>query len=175
LTSTIEGCGSAEAIKAYRYHTTRYNLEKAIMTVIHSNPHIYLDTIPRTVIVRRNPNDNSDTTTMVINAEDYTGKERDQILADYAARTMIRIKVGQIENTYVFRYFGSEQFWKKSPSSEIFIIVAHDKSGNGLEQGQNEHGQFKSKMAKEFTELFEKELLIKVNQVLNLKYAVGDL
>jgi hypothetical protein len=90
--------GSAEAIKSYRYPTTKYNLEKAVKKVIRSNPHIYLDTIERKVIVRCNPNDSNDTSTVAINAEDYTVRERDEILAYCAALTKIKIKVGQIQN-----------------------------------------------------------------------------
>jgi hypothetical protein len=172
VTFTIVGCGSAEAIKSYRYPTTKYNLEKAVKKVIKSNPHIYLDTIERKVRVRRNPNDRSDTTTVLINAEDYDGKEREEILALYAAYTKIKIKVGQTENVYVFQYYGNEQDWKSSQSSAIFISEVHDKYGNTLEQGHNEHGEFRTKRAKGFTELFEAEVINKLDKELNLKHTI---
>jgi len=46
-TVLFTGCGSAEAIKGYRYETTKAKLEKAVMKVIKSNPHIYLDPIEK--------------------------------------------------------------------------------------------------------------------------------
>lgn len=172
LTSTVAGCGSAEAIKSYRYQTTKDKLEKAVLRVINYNPHIALDTIPRKVVVRRHPNDNSDTTTMLIDVEDYTGKEKQQLLSYFESLTKIKITSGQIENTYVFRYHGDEQYWKTSPSSAIFITEARDKNGNSLSQGHNEQGQFKSKIAKGFTDLFETEFVNKLDKDLNLQHTV---
>lgn len=122
FTSTIIGCGSAEAIKAYNYKLTKDTLEKAVSRVINSNPHIALIPIPRIVVVRKHPKDNSDTTPMVINAEEYTGKDKQSVLDYYSSMTKIKIQVGQIENTYVFRYAGSVQDWKTSRNSTIFII-----------------------------------------------------
>ena len=56
LTYIIAGCGSAEPIKGYRYQTTKSNLEKALIKVIKSNPHIYLDTNANKVIVKNRHN-----------------------------------------------------------------------------------------------------------------------
>jgi hypothetical protein len=169
LPSTWAGCGDASAIKGYQYPTTKYNLEKAVRRAIKSNPNITLDSIARTVIVRRNPTDINDTSTMVISAYDYTGREREEILADYDALTKIKIKVGQIENVYVFRYLGTEQEWKHSGSSEIFISEARDKYGHALYQGENEHGEFTSKLAKDLTGLFEAEFISRLDKELDLK------
>src|SRR5687767_2951420 len=85
FTSTIIGCGSAEAIKAYNYQLTKDKLEKAVSKVINSNPHIALIPISRTVVVRKHPNDNSDTTTMVINVEEYTGEGKQSVLDYYSS------------------------------------------------------------------------------------------
>lgn len=164
------GCGSAEAIKAYNYQTTKDNLEKAVMKAIKSNPNIYLDTTESKVIVLRHPDIPGDTTTMIISASQYHGKDSAMIAEDDKATLRIKITVGQIENEYQFRYLGDAQYWKASPSSAIFISVARDKYGNELLQGQNERGQFKSKIAKEFTDLFEAELVNRIDQELQLSH-----
>jgi len=172
LSSAIVGCGSSESIKSYRYQIPKDELEKAVFKVINNNPHINLDTMERKVLVRRHPNDNSDTTTMMINVEDYTGKEKADLLHYYSSMTKIKIKDGQTENTYVFKYGGDAQNWKTSTSSTIFISEAHDNNGNSLSQGHNDQGQFKSKAAKAFTDLFETELVNKLDKELNLQHSV---
>src|SRR5689334_3163388 len=45
FTSLPAGCGSAEAIKGYRYSTTKDHLEAAVRKVIKSNPNIYHDSM----------------------------------------------------------------------------------------------------------------------------------
>jgi hypothetical protein len=166
------GCGSAEAIKMYGYPTTKSNLENALTEVIKINPNIVLDTVKREVIVRRNPDDLNDTTTVTINLSDFHGKDSASIAESYDGETKIKIRVGQIENEYTFRYLGTRQHWNTAASSAIFISVVPDKYGHTLMQGQNEYGEFRSTMAKEFTDLFEKEVISKTDEKLNLKHTV---
>jgi hypothetical protein len=45
-----------------------------------------------------------------------------------------------------------------------------DKYGNEVEQGHNERGQFKTRKAKEFTELFEAELVSRIDNELQLSH-----
>jgi major membrane immunogen (membrane-anchored lipoprotein) len=170
LAYLISGCGSAEPIKGYRYQTRKYNLEKALIKVIKSNPHIYLDTTEYKVVVKRNPMDSTDNTTDTINISDYHGSDSADIDRYYKAYVKIKIKVGDVENDYAFRYYGDEQYWKDSKSSEIFIVSAYDKYGQGLDQGQNDHGEFSSEMAKKFTDLFETEFIDKLDRELNLPH-----
>jgi major membrane immunogen (membrane-anchored lipoprotein) len=167
----LVNCGSAEAIKSYRYPITKDKLEQAVIKVLKSNPHIAVDTTKRKVIVRRHPNDPGDTSTMAINAEDYQGKEREEIIADFAAYTKIKITVGQIENNYEFRYYGDEQEWKNASSSALFITMAQDKYGQTLYQGKNEHGEFKTQLAKNLTSVFEAEFINKLDKELQLKHS----
>lgn len=172
LTSVFVGCGS-EAVKGYRYQTTKNNLEKAMMNVIKSNPNIVLDTTQKTVIVRRYPDHVNDTTTHTINLSEFHNKDSASVAAHYDGLLKIKIKIGQIENDYVCRYLGDEHYWESSTSSEIFIIEVHDKYGKGLSQRYNENGRFKnkmSKMAKDFTYLFETEVVSKIDKELNLKH-----
>ena len=172
LTATISGCGSAEAIKSYSYRTTKSNLENALMEVIKTNPNIVLETIKREVIVRRNPDDPNDTASVTINLSDFHGKDSAGIAESYDAETKIKIKIGEIENEYQLRYFGDRQFWNNSGNSKIFISAVSDRHGHTLMQGHNENGEFRSKMAKEFTELFEQEVINKIDEKLNLKHTV---
>jgi hypothetical protein len=145
-------------------------LEKAVLKVINTNRNIVVDTTESKVIVRRNPDNLNDTSTVMINLSDFHGPDSASIAAYEKGVIRIKIKAGEIENDYTFRYLGYEQYWKNSKTSEIFIQKATDKAGNGIYQGENEHGEFKSKVAKDFTSLFEREVVNKVDEELNLKH-----
>lgn len=166
------GCGDATPVKTYKYATTKNNLEKAVTKVIQSNPNIFLDTTKPTVIVRRNPGNINDTSTTTINLSDFHEKDSASVAAYYNSSFKIRIKVGQVENWYGLRYPGMEQDWKSSKNSAIFISEVSDKYGNSISQGHNEHGQFESPMAKEFTKVLEREFVDKVDNELKLKHSV---
>jgi hypothetical protein len=105
-----------------------------------------VDTSESKIKVRRHPeNPYSDTTTKMINASDYHevhGADSIDFFEGLKAYTKIKIKVGEIENDYIFRYKGDRYSWENSATSEIFISYAEDKFGNSLEQGHNERGQF---------------------------------
>ena len=164
------GCGSGEGIKSYSYPTTKDNLEKAVLKVITTNPHIVIDTTQAKVLVRRNPDNPDDTSTVLINLSDFHSPDSANVAAYYKGVIKIKIKVGKIENDYTFRYLGDEQYWKSATSSAIFIQKATDKTGNSINQGENVNGEFKSKLAKDFTSLFEKEVVSKIEKELNLKH-----
>jgi hypothetical protein len=168
----LASCGDADAIKRYTYQTTKDNLEKAVTRVIESNPHILLDTSPAKVTVRRNPGNINDTSTVTINLSEFHNKDSAAVAAYYKGQLKMRIKVGQIENYFTVRYLGDEQYWSSSSTSAIFISEVSDGFGNSLSQGHNENGQFKNKMAKEFTKIFEREVVDKVDKELRLKHAV---
>jgi len=168
------GCGSAEAIKSYSYSTTKYNLEKAVVKVIKSNPHITIDTTETRIIVRRNPDDLNDTTTKTIRLYEFHGNSKDSadIAANRKAVIKIKIKVGETDTDYTFRYLGDAQYWKSSASSAIFIQYVKDKHGNSISQGENANGEFSSQLAKGFTSLFETEVVNKIDQELKLKHTI---
>ena len=159
LISLFCKCGSEEAIKAYGYPITKYELEKAVMKVIQNNPNIYLYT--GDLVEKGHPPFAADTANYTIHTSAYSG----EVL-------WIKIKVGKIENGYTFRYYGDSSDWKNSPTSQIFIISAHNSSDQYLRQGYNEHGEFSSKLAKDLTELFETELVDKIDKELHLKHVV---
>jgi hypothetical protein len=164
------GCGSAEAFKVYNYATTKDNLEKALMKAIKSNPNIYLDTTKATVRVLRHPEVPGDTSTEMISPAQYHGRDSAMLAAYDKANYRIKIKKGLIENEYGFHYMGDEQYWKASASSAILLSYVRDKYGNEVEQGHNERGQFKTRKAKEFTELFEAELVSRIDNELQLSH-----
>ncbi len=92
--------------------------------------------------------------------------------AFYKGQFKISIKSGNRISYFTLRYLGDEQSWKSSSTSAVFISELSDGLGNNISQGHNEHGQFKSKMAKTFTELLERELVNKLDKELNLKHTV---
>ena len=61
------------------------------------------------------------------------------------------------------------QYRKSASSSCLFISEIYNNTGDSLSQGHNENGQFRSKIAKDFTDLFETEFIDKPDKKLNLK------
>ena len=111
------------------------------------------------VLVRRNPDNPNDTTTVIIHLSDFHSPADSAWVAAWnKAITRIKIKVGEIENDYQFRYLGGEQSWKSSTSSGIFLLKATDKTGNSINEGE--------------TSLFEKEVVSKIDKELNLKHVI---
>lgn len=153
-------CGGHGSLKGYRYQTTKENLQHAVMAVIKNNSNIYRDT-----------------------SLDYLGSPIPQIQVDseYAqpaatnyyndVKNYVTIKItsGRSVNEYTFRYYGDEKYWKNSDSSEIFICYAYDKDHKGGSEG---NGGVTPKMLEEFTSVFEKEFISKVDSELHLTYTV---
>ena len=158
LVLLFSGCGGAGAIKGYRYATTKYNLQKAVMTVINSSQNIYRDssldkTVDTTVATR----------TKDSNVDVAAGPNYYNDVINYVT---ITIKDGGIKDEFVFRYYGDQEYWKTSPSSAIFIVYAHDKDGKG---GSDGHGELSNQQEKEFTAFFESRFVAKINEVLHLE------
>jgi hypothetical protein len=151
------GAGTHGSIKGYQYSTSKDSLQKAIMTVILNNPNIYrdasLDSLGSSPAL-----DHSD-------GGDYSAGEN--FYNDIKHYVTIKITSGQNVNDYVFRYYGYDEDWKTSLISKIFICYAHDKNGNGGSEGD---GGVSEKMSKEFTDVFEKEFVDKVDKELNLTH-----
>ena len=151
------GAGTHGSIKGYQYLISKDSLQKAIMTVIQNNPNIYrdksLDSLGSSPALDHN------------DGGDYSAG--DNYYNDIKHYVTIKITSGQKVNEYIFRYYGPDEDWKTSATSEIFICYAHDKNGNGGSEG---NGGVSKKMAKEFTEVFEKEFVGKVDKELNLAH-----
>ena len=82
----------------------------------------------------------------------------------------ITIKDSQIKDEFTFRYYGDQEYWKSSPSSEIFIVYAFDKDRKG---GSDGHGDLSNKMEKEFTDIFESQFVAKINEELHLEPTIN--
>lgn len=143
--------GGAGSIKGYRYQTTKDKLENAIKTVIKNNKNIYRDSIKNYIVdMTNNKKDTMD----------------DNMYNDGKNYMTIKIKEANIENEYTFRFYGDEEYWKTSPSSEIFIVYAYDKTGKGGSEG---HGDIDNQLRKKLTDVFESEFINKIDKELNMK------
>ena len=164
LLFSVAGCigaGTHGSIKGYKYSINKDSLQKAIMTVIQNNSNIQRDT--SLDILGSSPAlDHSD-------GRDYSAG--DNYYNDIKHYVTIKITSGQNVNDYVFRYYGADEDWKTSPTSEIFICYAHDKNGNGGSEG---NGGVSKRMAKEFTDIFERAFVAKVDKELNLTHTVTE-
>jgi hypothetical protein len=169
---SFTSCGDATAVKVYNYKTTKENLEKAVTKVVEGNPNIVLDTTRATVIVRRNPNDKNDTSTITINLSDFHGKDSAQVAAFYKGQFKVSIKSGNSMSYFTLRYIGDEQSWKSSTTSAIFISEATDGLSNKISQGHNENGQFKSKPAQELAKMFERNVVDNVDKELQINHSI---
>ncbi len=157
------GCGGAGSIKSYRYTTTKYELQKAVMKVIRDNPNIYRDSSKDQAVDTTLETKYKDSPLVdIATGDNYYNDGRNYVT--------IKIKDGPIEDEFTFRYYGDEAYWKSSSSSEIFIVYAHDKDGNG---GSDGNGDISSGMEKEFAAFFEKEFVTKISKELNLEPAIN--
>ena len=152
------GAGTHGSIKGYQYSINKDSLQKAIMKVILNNPNIYRDTSL----------DQLGSSPLLDHRDGGNYSAGENFYNDIKHYVSIRITSGQDVNEYIFRYYGPDEDRKTSPTSEIFICYAHDKNGNGGSEG---NGGVSKKMAKEFTDVFEKEFVDKVDKQLNLTHA----
>ena len=148
LTSCFVGAGTHGSIKGYQYNVTKNELENAVMYVIKNSPNIHRDTRgePR---IENVGNGIMDT---IFDNSYNDGK-------NYVA---IKINVKNLENEYTFRYYGDEEYWKTSKSSEIFICWEFDKGGNG---GNEEY--INSDDERRLTNIFETQFISLVDKQLN--------
>jgi hypothetical protein len=158
LVSVTSCAGTHGSIKGYQYPITKDSLQKAIMSVIRGNPNIYRDTSLDSL-------GSSPALDHSGGGGDYSSGEN--YYNDIKHYVTIKITSGQKINEYIFRYYGYDNDWNTSTTSEIFICYAHDKDGNGGSEG---NGGLTKRMAKEFTEVFEKEFVDKVDKLLNLAH-----
>ena len=157
----LSGCGSAEAIKMYVYETKKVNLEKAVMKVINNNPNIHID---NTDTVEKKAD------SALFAKSRWTSADSASYYDSVHGWLGLTIKAGESDIYYLCRYRGERPYWETSPVSAIFISTAHDKNGNAVYQGQNEHGEFSSKFANDLIDLFEKELVNKLDKELHLEH-----
>jgi hypothetical protein len=145
----MQGClmGGAGSIIGYDYPANKYELEKTIKEVLKSDRDVYRDSNRNYMI-------------------DITNNKHDTIDNNYyndgENYMTIKIKVINGECEYIFRFYGDEQNWKASDSSEIFIVYAYDEKGNGGSEGYGINKDIKKKL----TDVFESEFVDKVDKKL---------
>ncbi|MCL2327304.1 MAG: fibrobacter succinogenes major paralogous domain-containing protein [Bacteroidetes bacterium] len=148
MTGCIISAGTHGSLKGYDYEISKYELEKIIHYVIDENPKIHRgDSI------------------------EYSDFHHDSVLNYYNDRInyiTIGIETDKGKNSYTFRYYGDTVYWNNSKTSRIFICYAYDEFGNGGSEG-NGGFRFKEKTLEYVLEIFEKELVNKVNEKLNNK------
>ncbi|RWY52483.1 hypothetical protein EPL05_11300 [Mucilaginibacter gilvus] len=156
MTGCFISAGTHGSLKEYKYAIKKEKLQQAIMKVIKSSSNIYRDT---SLDKSSNPPTNS-----ASSGDQSTG---DNYYNDVENYVTIKITSGQEVNEYTFRYYGDEEDWKTSSNSEIFICYAFDKNHKG---GSDCNGGVTKEMLKEFTDIFEKEFISKVDLELNLSH-----
>lgn len=168
LTTCLTGCflsgGTHGSIKSYIFSCRKDTLQNAIMNVIKNNPNIQRDT-----------------------SLDYLGSSRlldsidcnncpagDNYYNDIKHYVTIKITSGREINEYTFRYYGPDNAWETAASSQIFICYAYDKDGNGGSEGNNGINQGTENLKKKLIDVFETELIEKVDQELKITHTEGD-
>ncbi len=130
------------------------NLDSAVTYVIKSNENIIRDTVGNKILA-------------------YVGNGKQDTIIDNSYNdghtyVTLKIKTDKGQCDYIFRYYGSEEDWKRAKTSEIFICYAYDEYGQGGSEG---NGGVGSKTLKHLTEVFEKELVVKVDEKLHLTHS----
>jgi hypothetical protein len=160
LTGCFIGAGTHGSIKGYKYLTKKENLQQAVMKVVTNDSNIFRDTSL----------DHLGSSPLLDHGDsprDYAAGEN--FYNDIKHYVTIKIKAGEELNEYTFRYYGADEDWKTNESSEIFIAYAYDKYHVGGSEGD---GKITKKMAKDFTDVFEKEFVSKIDKELNLDHTV---
>ena len=127
------------------------------MDVIKNNPNIERDTVGKTQVVNIGGGKQG---TIVDNSYN-DGKEY----------VTINIRSGGDTIEYTFRYYGGQEYWDSSRTSEIFICWAYNQSGKGGSEGT---GGVDDETLKMFTTVFEKELVEKIDKELSLTHKDSD-
>lgn len=155
------GCGSAEAIECYSYPVRKSKLEKAVTKVIYDNPNIRVD----------HSTQRQRDSILWANKSQWSSEDSVNYYNDLQSTIDVYIKVDTSEYYYLFRYRGTRPYWETSEISAIFIQVARDNKGNAFYQGNNEHGEFSSKLAKDLTNVFKKEIVNNIDKELHLQHS----
>lgn len=161
LTGCFMGAGTHGSIKSYTFSCNKDTLQSAIMIVIKNNPNISRDTSLDYL---------GSSPMLDNNTYDSTGYHNypagDNYYNDIKHYVTIKIASGQEINEYTFRYYGPDEDWKKRNTSGIFICYAHDRNGNGGSEGNGGINWRTGTLKNQLTDLFEKELVQKVDSIL---------
>ena len=142
--------GGHKAIKAYQYPVTKYELEKAVDSVLRNNPNVKRDTV-----------DNYYT---YVDSNKQEHRVHDNYYNDGIGYLTVNISRSDLAIQYVIRYYADSAYWSTSKISELFIAYANDQTPNNRD--------IKRLPTKVITRLFEDEFLEKVNKQLGKSYVV---
>ena len=160
LTGCFMGAGTHGSIKGYLYSCSKDSLQTAVMTIINNNPNITRDTSL----------DNLGSSPLLDSSECYNCPAGDNFYNDIKHYLTIKIKSGQQENEYIFRFAGDKSYWKTSKTSTIFISYAYDKDSNGGSDGNGGINWKNRDLKKNLTDVFETELVNNIDKQLNLTH-----
>ena len=142
--------GGAGGIKAYQYPVTKFELEKAVDSLIKNNTNIQRDTV-----------DNYYT---YVDSNKQERKIHDNYYNDGIGYLTLNIVGHGLAYQYIIRYYGDTSYWRTSANSEIFIVYA-----NGYSAG---YSKISRKLKKEITGLFESEFIDKLDKQLGKAHTV---
>ncbi len=137
-------------------------------------------------VIKNSPNISRDTSLDYLgsspmldnNISDSTGYHNypagDNYYNDIKHYVTIKITSGQEINEYIFRYYGPDEDWKTFGTSGIFICYAHDKDLNGGSEGNGGINWRTGKLKKRLTDVFEAELVKKVENKLRITHTETD-
>ena len=164
--SISEGHGS---IKAYKFPVTKFELEKAVDSVLKKN----MD-VKRVITYYYYSYDSiNKVTSEAMDSTKGSVKVFDSAENDGKRYLTIYITKNDIEYEYTFQYPGTEDDWANSKESVISIAYAYDDKGNG---GSDGHGDFNFHwfLKRQLTGIFEGEFIDKVDKRLGKKHMVAD-
>ena len=147
------------SIKAYEYPIPKDSLHAAVEKVIRTNPNIFREPQGENYIV------------------DVTDGKNDTLYNDHyndgKRYISIKIKTGGEISDYVFHFYGSDEYWQTSKTSQISIAYAYDKDGGGSE-GNGGVPWYKPSLKKRLVTVFEKDLIEKIDRELGVSHVVAD-
>ena len=158
------GAGTHGSIKSYSYPCSKDTLQRAIMSVIEHNPNIYRD---RSL-------DYLGSSPLLDSIGCVNCPAGDNYYNDIEHYVTVRITSGQEINDYTFRYYGADESWAASGTSKIFICYANDRNGKGGSEGNGGISRQTASLKKRLTEVFESELISKVDSQLQLTHLESD-
>ncbi|MCW3123981.1 MAG: hypothetical protein JWQ38_3473 [Flavipsychrobacter sp.] len=153
LMSTFNG--GAGALSTYKYPITKYELEKAVNSILKSYPNISRDSTVSFV--------SYDSTTQVTTYSlDSTNSAKREIdyYNDGIYTLRIKIRKDSIFHEYFIRYYGDSSSWNRSDESELGITYA-----DGYSEGQRKPD---NKIREKLIALFESDFIDRVDKELGI-------
>lgn len=143
--------GTHGSIKSYQYSIPKYSLEKAINKIIFTSRNIERDT-----------------------TKAYNDSTKYDYYNDGTDYMTITITSDKLVNRYIFKYGGDKKYWDTSKVSNIFICYAFDIDGNGGSEGNGGISWYKFGLKKKLINLFENDLVNKIDIELKQKHIVNN-